>query len=206
MSHPGRCLCVRIKAGHYQFFTVNHSLFPAVTPKQLWLGRKQSSANTSDICSGQCLLSYPSVPFWVWLYPLGYREMPRWCNFLSPSETMYIHFALRNYRWNKDLGLKLVLKFEIVPFKHCISFVTLNPVLFIFHLVSKQSESLIIKCLHLSVVSLICVCIYFYYHWWMVWVCQRQRVTQFNKPLISISATWHLQLQAKCCATYSKRK
>lgn len=32
MSHPNRCLCVSIKASLYQFFTVNHSLFHAVTP------------------------------------------------------------------------------------------------------------------------------------------------------------------------------
>lgn len=34
---------------HYQFITVNHGLSPAVTPKQLWLGCKQSSENISDI-------------------------------------------------------------------------------------------------------------------------------------------------------------
>lgn len=32
MSHSSRCLCVSIKASLYQFFTVNHSLFYAVTP------------------------------------------------------------------------------------------------------------------------------------------------------------------------------
>lgn len=38
VSHPSRCLCVRIKAGRYQFFTVNHSLFMLSHPSSCGQG------------------------------------------------------------------------------------------------------------------------------------------------------------------------